>query len=98
MSDMLIPAFQSEKEEADWLYENREARDEEFARAIQEGRAHRSTTAERVAKAQESATLALAGTERAEASEFARRRGMSVETYLRTLVLEGLARERNTAR
>jgi len=45
-----IPAFQSEAEEARWWFENREARDAEFAQAIVDGRAGKNTLTVRVAK------------------------------------------------
>jgi hypothetical protein len=51
-----IPAFHSEAEEARWWFENREARDEEFAQAIVEGRAGKNTLAARVAKSRATAS------------------------------------------
>jgi hypothetical protein len=45
-----IPAFQCEAEESRWWFANRQARDEEFAQAIFEGRVGRNTLANRVPK------------------------------------------------
>jgi hypothetical protein len=44
-----IPAFKSEAEEARWWFENRDARDEEFAQAIADGRAGKNSLSSRAA-------------------------------------------------
>ncbi|QHN05075.1 hypothetical protein FTO74_18245 [Granulicella sp. WH15] len=90
-----LPAFKSEAEEAQWWYDNREARGEEFAQAIREGRTSRNTLADRIAAA--SATIRLDPEDIATARAIAERRGMEVTTYLKQLVHEALEREDKTA-
>ena len=53
-----IPAFHSEAEEARWWFYHREARDEEFAQAIVEGRAGKNTLAARVVNSRATASPA----------------------------------------
>ena len=44
-----LPAFKSEAEEARWWFENREARDEEVAQAIRNGRTGKNSLSSRAA-------------------------------------------------
>ena len=96
MSEKLqLPAFASEAEEATWWYDNREAHAEEFAKAIREGRARRSTLAQRLAEAR---AIDLDPEDETKARQIATNRGMDYKTYLKHLVHEALAQEHHTER
>jgi hypothetical protein len=86
-----LPAFNTEAEEAEWWFANREVHGEEMARAIREGRAGRNTLAERVAAA--AATIRIDPEDIATVRAIAERRGVDVNSYLKQLVHEALERE-----
>jgi hypothetical protein len=90
----VIPKFVSEKEEADWWYENREKHDEEFVQAAAEGRVQRGNLREHFAALRRGSTVSLDPETAKESQELAERCGVDVPHLLRTLVHEALQRQK----
>jgi hypothetical protein len=90
----VIPKFATEKEEADWWYNNREKHDEEFVQAVAEGRVQQGNLREHFAEHRRRAVVRLDPETATDAQELATRRGMEVPDVLRTLVREALQREK----
>jgi hypothetical protein len=89
MNDKLeLPHFNSEAEEAEWWFANREANGERFAKAIREGRASINTLAQRVA---DSLTIQLDPGDAEKARRIAESRGMEYKSFVKNLVHEALA-------
>jgi hypothetical protein len=89
----ILPAFASEKEEADWWYENREKHAEEFLQAAAEGRVRRGSPAVRQAVARNLNALHLDAETVNAAKQLAALRGMEVQNVLKLIVKEALERE-----
>jgi len=90
---IIVPHFATEREEADWWFDNREEHDEIMLKAIEEGRT--------ISPSQLFARLGLKGPRVAVELDFddlveARRqssaRGLNFEDYVRQLLHEGLAK------
>jgi hypothetical protein len=94
MSERIIPRFASEKEEADWWYENREKHAEEFIQAAAEGRVQRGNLREHFAALRRGSKISLDPETAKEAQELAERCGVDVPHMLRTLVHEALQRQK----
>jgi hypothetical protein len=99
MSDLKVPKFESEAEEAKWWYENRDKVSAEFQRAAKEGRLGRGGVkrllAERGIPLQEpgptpTTTIRLDPEDIAKAREQAAERGLRYQTYLKMLIREAL--------
>jgi hypothetical protein len=99
MSDLKVPKFESEAEEAKWWYENREKVSAEFEKAAKEGRIGRGGVrrllAERGIPFQEpgptpTTTIRLDPEDIAKAREQAAERGLRYQTYLKMLIREAL--------
>jgi hypothetical protein len=99
MSDLKVPKFESEAEEAKWWYENRDKVSAEFQKAAKEGRLGRGgikrLLAERGIPIQESGptpttTIRLDPEDIAKAREQAAERGLRYQTYLKMLIREAL--------
>lgn len=91
METLKIPKFQSEEEEADWLYKNRERLAAAFLQAAQEGRVRHGTLKQRgITRA---TTIRLAPEDISRARVLAERRGLRYQTYLKMLIHEALERE-----
>lgn len=91
MSNLHIPAFATEAEEAAWWDSNREAVSEELAQAAREGRLRRR--AEHADDTVGVPKLTLNEEDLLRAHEAARRRGITLLEYVRLAVHEALARE-----
>jgi predicted DNA binding CopG/RHH family protein len=91
METLIIPKFENEADEANWLYENREALGNEFTRAAQEGGIRQGTLKQRGAIAP--TTIRLAPEDISRARVLAERRGLRYQTYLKMLIHEALERE-----
>jgi predicted metal-dependent hydrolase len=100
-SDLKIPAFTSEAEEAKWWYDNRDLISEEFQRAAKEGRLGRGGArrlfAERGIPFPESkatptptTTIRLDPDDIAKARVQAAERGLRYQTYLKMIIHEAL--------
>jgi uncharacterized protein YfaQ (DUF2300 family) len=91
--DLVVPAFASEAEEAEWWYANREDHAAKFSQALADGRVKVNDAARRLAAAQNLMTLHLDKEEITKARSLAERRGMEVASYLKLLVQQALERE-----
>jgi hypothetical protein len=90
-----IPKFNSEAEEAQWWYDNREWLTEEFLRAAKEGRLKRgSTVLERIRARQSSSLIVpLSSDELAKIHDLAQRHDMDDATYAGELLRKALGNE-----
>jgi hypothetical protein len=103
-SDLKIPAFATEAEEAKWWFENEELIADEFEKAAKEGRLRtggiRRLYAEKgipfpepKAKPTPTTTIRLAPEDIAKARVQAAARGLRYQTYLKMLIHEALCAE-----
>jgi hypothetical protein len=99
MSDLKVPAFATEAEEAKWWYDNREKVSEEFSRAAKEGRLGRGGIrrlfAEKGIQFKEpsptpTTTIRLDPGDIAKARVQAAERGLRYQTYLKMIIHEAL--------
>jgi hypothetical protein len=99
VSDLKVPKFESETEEAKWWYENRSKVSEEFQKAANEGRLRRGGVkrllAERGIPFQEpgptpTTTIRLDPEDIAKARVLAAERGLRYQTYLKMIIHEAL--------
>jgi hypothetical protein len=99
MTDLKLPKFASEAEEAKWWYENREIVSEEFQKAAKEGRVKRGGVARLLAErgipfpqsqALPSTTIRLDPEDIAIARVQASERGLRYQTYLKMIIHEAL--------
>ena len=86
-----LPAFQSEAEEAQWWFDNREARGNEVAAAIRSGAAGRNTLADRVAASL--AVVRVDPEDAAKARALAEQQGEDFQQFAARVFREGLKRE-----
>lgn len=101
MADKAIvrPKFSSEKEEADWWFDNQEYIFEQFKRAKAEGRLGHGTAMRQMAEKQaaKSTTIRLDPSDISLAKVQAEKRGLKYQTYLKMLIHEALGREETKA-
>jgi hypothetical protein len=99
MSNLKLPKFANEKEEARWWYDNRGLLADEFAKAAKAGRLRRGGVkrllAERGVSFQESGptpttTIRLDPEDVAKARVQAAERGLRYQTYLKMIIHEAL--------
>jgi len=99
MSDLKIPKFATEAEEAKWWYDNREQVSDEFQKAAKEGRLQRGGVrrlfAERGIPIPEpkplpTTTIRLDPDDIAKARVQASERGLRYQTYLKMIIHEAL--------
>src|SRR5450631_3102320 len=99
MSDLKVPAFATEAEEAKWWYDNRDKVSKEFEKAAKEGRLGRGGIrrlfAERGIPFREpkpipSTTIRLDPEDIAKARVQAAERGLRYQTYLKMIIHEAL--------
>lgn len=99
MTDLKIPKFATEAEEAKWWYDNRNLLSEEFEKAAKEGRLQRGGVqrllAERGIAAPQpqplpSTTIRLDPEDIAKARIQAAERGLRYQTYLKMIIHEAL--------
>ncbi len=91
-----IPKFATEKEEARWWFDNREAVSDEFELAAKEGRVGVGTAVRR-ATAAAAALVALDPEDVARAKAQAERRGLEYQAYVKMVVHEALLHEEQRA-
>lgn len=99
MSDLKVPAFATEAEEAKWWYDNREKVSEELVKAAKEGRLRRGGIrrlfAEKGIPFSEpgptpTTTIRLDPEDIAKARAQAAERGLRYQTYLKMIIHEAL--------
>jgi len=97
MTELKVPKFATETEEAKWWYDNREKVSEEFQKAAKEGRLRRGGVtrllAERGIKPPEplpTTTIRLDPDDIAKARVQAAERGLRYQTYLKMIIHEAL--------
>ncbi len=88
-----IPAFKSEKEEAEWWDAHPEVVTALFLKAKKEGKIKRLPV---VRGATRSTTIRLPLADIETAQEIAEKRGLPYQTYLKTLLHQALERDRKT--
>lgn len=104
MSDLKIPRFATEAEEARWWFENEDLIAAEFEKAAKEGRLRtggvRRLLAEKgipipdsKAAATPTTTIRLASDDIAKARKQAAERGLRYQTYLKMIIHEALVKE-----
>jgi predicted DNA binding CopG/RHH family protein len=86
-----VPAFKTEKEEAQWWFENQDVLAQRFKRAATEGRLGRGTLAQRGKTP--TTTIRLDPGDIAKARLYAERRGLKYQTYLKMLIRQALVQE-----
>jgi hypothetical protein len=94
-TNLKVPAFATEAEEADWWYDNRHLVEQEFLKAAAEGRLGRGTAVRRAeenrAKVQaKPVPVLLTTSDEAKAKRIAAKRGVSYEEYLAQLLHQEL--------
>jgi hypothetical protein len=93
-----MPKFASETEEADWWYENREQRSEEFAKAFAEGRVRRGGgMVQYLAQVEKAKQLLVDQEDAVRLAKLAFRQGVDVEVYLNDLVHKAIMQEADRA-
>ena len=92
MEERIIPKFESESEEANWWFDNREELDKDFIKAFAEGRLRRRTEP-RPSTALPTTTIRLDPIDIERARDLAAKRGLKYQTYLKMLLHEALERE-----
>ena len=100
MTDLKVPKFDSETEEARWWYDNRELVSEEFQKAAKEGRLRRGGVQRLLAERGipfpqpqqpiPSTTIRLDPEDIAKARVQAAERGLRYQTYLKMIIHEAL--------
>lgn len=93
--EIVRPKFNTEKEEADWWFNNQEYIFDQFKRAKAEGRLGHGTVARQMAEKQaaKSTTIRLDPSDISLAKVQAEKRGLKYQTYLKMLIHEALGRE-----
>lgn len=87
-----LPAFANEAEEAQWWYDNREARADAFVKASREGRVTQGAMVRRGLV--RTPTVMIPAEDFADAKALAEKKGVHHETYIQGLVHEALQREK----
>jgi predicted DNA binding CopG/RHH family protein len=95
METLKIPKFDTEADEANWAYENREGLATAFLQAAHEGRVRQGTLKQRGVTP--ATTIRLAPEDISRARALAARRGLRYQTYLKMLIHEALEREERKA-
>jgi len=97
MTDLKIPKFATEAEEAKWWYDNRDKLSDEFDKAAKEGRLRRGGVARLLAERGisqpqplPSTTIRLDPEDIAKARVQAAERGLRYQTYLKMIIHEAL--------
>jgi len=99
MTDLKVPKFATEAEEAKWWYDNRELVSEEFQKAAKEGRLRRGGVARLMAErgiplpqpqALPTTTIRLDPEDISKARVQAAERGLRYQTYLKMIIHEAL--------
>jgi len=105
MTDLKVPRFETEAEEAKWWYDNRELVSEEFHKAAKEGRLRRGGVARLLAERGlpipqpqplPSTTIRLDPEDIAIARVQAAERGLRYQTYLKMIIHEALRNAENS--
>jgi hypothetical protein len=107
MTDLKIPKFATEAEEAKWWYDNREKLSDEFDKAAKEGRLRRGGVARLLAERGislpqpqplPSTTIRLDPEDIAKARVQAAERGIRYQTYLKMIIHEALNKAEHSRR
>ncbi len=95
-----MPRFASEKEEADWWFNNQDFALQVLQRAKAEGRLGNGTLRRKLTDREPaiSTTIRLDPTDLTLAKQQAERKGLRYQTYLKMLIHEALGREETTTR
>lgn len=99
--EIVMPRFTSEREEADWWFNNPDFILQEFKRAKAEGRLGHGTVARRMAEikpAAKSTTIRLDPADLSLAKAQAEKKGLRYQTYLKMLIHEALGKEAHAGR
>jgi class 3 adenylate cyclase len=88
-----LPAFANETEEANWWYDNRELHEQEFIKAMAEGRVKRGGMARRLADAEKAKTVTIEIGDALKATALAEEKGVEVNAYLANLLHVSLQKE-----
>lgn len=98
-SELTMPKFASEREEADWWFNNQDFALQVLQRAKAEGRLGHGSVKRRLAEKQAaiSTTIRLDPTDLSLAKQQAERKGLRYQTYLKMLLHEALGREERNA-
>lgn len=93
--EIIRPKFSTEKEEADWWFNNQEYVFEQFKRAKAEGRLGHGTAMRQMAERQaaKSTTIRLDANDLSLAKAQAEKKGLRYQTYLKMLIHEALGQE-----
>jgi hypothetical protein len=95
METLKTPYFENEADEANWLYENREALAGAFLKTARTGGLRQSTLKQQGVTPP--TTIRLATEDISRARVLAERRGLRYQTYLKMLIHEALEREERQA-
>lgn len=97
--EIVMPRFNSEREEADWWANNPDFVLQELKRAKAEGRLGHGTVARQMVEKQaaKSTTIRLDPSDISRAKVQAEKRGLKYQTYLKMLIHEALGREESSA-
>ena len=90
-----LPPFKNEEEEAQWWFDNREQRAEEFSHALREGHVTQGAMVDRGLV--RSHSIDLDPEDIVQAQRLAKKKGIRYQTYLRILIHEALERESKIA-
>ena len=90
-----VPAFQSESEEARWWYTHRDELDRSFEEAAQRGTLKKVSRAEILKRSSGTrvVSIRLPEADLAKLRRLAAEKGLPYQTYLKSLLHEGLRRE-----
>jgi len=86
-----LPSFANEAEEAQWWFDNREARSDEFVQAIRDGRVTRGAMVGRGLV--RTPSIDIDPEDMSQAKALAEKKGLRYQTYLRLLIHNALERE-----
>ena len=98
-SELKIPKFASEREEADWWFNNQDFALQVLRRAKEEGRLGQGSVARNLARQQaaKSTTIRLDPRDLELAKMQAEQKGLRYQTYLKVLIHEALGKETSKA-
>jgi hypothetical protein len=95
MKKLIVPKFSTEAEEAKWWDDHMEVVEENLIEAIEQGTAKRGTVQQvlREARESKSITIRMPQGDIEKARRLSAKKGLSYQTYLKTLLHEALERE-----
>ena len=96
-SDLKIPKFATEAEEAQWWFDNQDMLARDFAEAAANGTLKHGTAMRRALELEAASTVQLDPSDISKARALAEKRGLDYQAYLQTLIHEALEREEKLA-